>query len=136
MTRTPSSDGTFGARRRSLAFIVFAAFGSGVAWGVHFNVVYVLNTWFCNKGYAGNDLVVYGTTVLFAAVSAWAGVLAWREWRARADTGSLTSAFGEPGGWMVILMVLGTMGGGVFTLFIVLQGLAPAFVPACSLAIP
>lgn len=123
-----------GAHEVPLAKLLFASFGAPVSWGLHLCVVYVLNTFFCRTASAGGDLAIYVATAAFAGTSMLAGWVARREWRALGRNASLTDALGEPLGRITILLFIGMAGAVLFTLFIVLAGLAPAFLPSCSLS--
>jgi hypothetical protein len=114
--------------------LLFASVGPGVAWGIHFNLVYFLNALFCTTGRSGGAIATYAATALFAAVSLAAGWVAWRKWRMLGNDMQVDDAIGKPSGRTSILLFIGMASSVLFTLFIITEGLVPLFVRPCSLA--
>lgn len=117
-----------------LRTLLFAGFGSAVSWGVHFNLVYFLNSLFCTTEGSGGATAIFLATAAFAAISVIAGWTAWRHWRRLGNAPRVADAVGEPTGRTSIILFIGIAGGALFTLFIVTEGLVPLFVRGCSLA--
>lgn len=127
-------DPQVGAHEVPLPRLLFATLGAPVSWGVHFNLVYFLNSLFCTTSSAGGDLAVYVATAAFAGTSLLAGWIALREWRAAGLSASLADTGTRPLGRITIFLFIGIAGSVLFTLIIVLSGFAPVFLPQCSLS--
>jgi hypothetical protein len=129
-----SERGQMGEHEVPLPTLLFAGFGAAVSWGLHFNLVYFLNTLFCKTGRGGGDVAVYLVTAAFALVSMTAGWVAWRRWRMLGNASRLDEAVSQSEGRTSILLFIGMAGGALFTLFIIVEGLVPLFLSTCSLA--
>ena len=51
-----------GAQDIPLRVLLFASLGPGVAWALHFNVVYLLTAMFCSMNRTGADVFIYIAT--------------------------------------------------------------------------
>jgi hypothetical protein len=101
-----------------------ALVGGPVAWTLHFMASYGVVAVACMLGTSGAGVIVGGMTALLAAAAMASGLLAFQRWR---------SADGEGRGEAErVLMVVGMLGAGLFTVAIVLQGVVPVFVPTCG----
>lgn len=127
-------DRAVGAHEVPLGSLLFASFGAPVSWGLHFLLSYFLNALFCTTGRAGGDLAIYVATAVFAGTSLLAGWLALREWRGLGRSLSVSDTLLQPLGRITIFLLIGMAGSVLFTLFILLAGTAPAFLPACSIS--
>lgn len=127
-------DRAVGAHEVPLGRLLFASLGAPVSWGLHFLLSYFLNALFCTTGRAGGDLAIYAATAVFAGTSLFAGWLALREWQGLGLSLSISDAVLQPAGRITIFLFIGMAGSVLFTLFILLAGTAPAFLPACSLS--
>jgi hypothetical protein len=112
--------------------LVFGILGSAVAWAVHFNLIYFLNTLFCTAGWRGADLAVLLSAVPFAGFSAAAGIVAYRRWREVGGGGGWENGLADPGSRIGGLFAMGAAGSVLFTVLIGMQSLAPLFVPTCA----
>lgn len=121
-----------GEPRVGISTLVFGFLGSAVAWTVHFNLVYFLNTLFCTAGWRGADLVVLLSAVPFGGISAASGLVAYRKWRDLRGAGSWEEGLADSGGRSGALLMMGVAGSVLFTLLIVLESLAPIYVPTCA----
>lgn len=125
-----------GARPVRVSLLIFGLLGSAVAWIVHFNLVYFLNTLFCTAGWRGGDLVVFLSAIPFGAVSAASGLVAYRRWRELRGHGSWEDGVADSGGRSGVLLMMGVAGSVLFTLLIVLESFAPIYVPTCGEFVP
>lgn len=112
----------------SIPTLLFAVLGPPVLWAAHLTLAYFLLTLDCISPWSGGRWAITVSTVLFAAASAAAGVLAWRTRRRLHARGLPTS---ERGG-ITFLMALGIGGSMLFTAVIVLEGAAPYFTDLCA----
>ncbi|HEX7120165.1 MAG TPA: hypothetical protein VF212_15325 [Longimicrobiales bacterium] len=119
-----------------VSLLIFGLLGSAVAWIVHFNLVYFLNTLFCTAGWRGGDLVVFLSAIPFGAVSAASGLVAYRRWRELRGHGSWEDGVADSGGRSGVLLMMGVAGSVLFTLLIVLESFAPIYVPTCGEFVP
>jgi len=102
--------------------------GPPVAWGLHLLLIYLVVTIDCETGWGGSSWVVYLLTAAAAAVSVWAGVVAWRRWRA-VDVERAEQL--DPQSPRPFIHLFAMAGALLFTTAIVLTGLTPLFVPTC-----
>jgi hypothetical protein len=128
---TATGQAMFGWGRVRPAVLLFAALGSASAWAVHFCGVYLIDTLFCTEGWSGGDLTIYLATIPLAATSAAAGLVARRALR------RLEAAAAEPDadatiGAERVLLRIGVPSAVLFTLLIVAEAFAPAFVAGCA----
>lgn len=118
--------------------LLFALLGAALAWTFHFLVVYFVVGLFCTTAWseATADALIYASTAVFAVVSALSGVVAYRGWkRVRPPVRDLEDAATTAGGPSRLLLLLGVASAVIFTPFIVLEGLAPLFVPICAVTV-
>jgi hypothetical protein len=127
-------DRAVGAHEVPLGRLLFASLGAPVSWGLHLLLSYFLNALFCTTGRAGGDLAIYAVTAVFAGTALLAGWFALREWRGLGLSLTVSDAIQQPPGRVTIFLLIGIAGSVLFTLFILLAGAAPAFLPACSLS--
>lgn len=73
-------------------------------------------------------------TAVFAGTALLAGWFALREWRGLGLSLTVSDAVQQPPGRVTIFLLIGIAGSVLFTLFILLAGAAPAFLPSCSLS--
>ncbi|HEX6939391.1 MAG TPA: hypothetical protein VF158_08265 [Longimicrobiales bacterium] len=118
--------------RVGIPTLLFGFLGSAITWIVHFNLVYFLNTLFCTAGWRGGDLVVFLSAVPFAAISAASGIVAHRRRRALRGAATWEAGLADSGGRSGALLMMGVAGSVLFTLLIVLESLAPIYVPPCA----
>lgn len=111
--------------------LLYAFLGAPVAWIVHFHVVYLVDTLWCSMGWGEADLAVLLTSVPFVALSAGAGVVAWRKWTEEQGGEGLVEGMLDGEGRNAALLLMGIMGSVLFTLVIVLESLSPLFVATC-----
>jgi hypothetical protein len=129
---TSEIDRAVGARDVPLRVLLFASLGPGVAWGVHLNLVYFLTAMFCSTGRSGADVAIYISTGVLLFTALLAGWTALRNWRRLGKGGYLTDAVSGPAGRSAILLFIGMASSVLFALIILVEGLVPMFVPACS----
>ena len=108
----------------SIPRLLFVALGAPVSWALHLLAVYFVQTMDCITAWDGSGWVIALLTVLAAAVALAAGWIALRLRRAIPDD--------EGNHWIGFVALLGIGGAPVFTMGIVLAGLAPAFVATCA----
>ena len=99
-----------------------------VAWALHLLASYAIVGLGCMTGFRGTVALLALTTVVCAAAAVGAGVVAYRERRARASRA-------PDGAWSAsgtILIDIGLLASGVFAFVIVVAGLGPLFVPLCA----
>lgn len=121
-----------GEHEAGVGVILFAFLGPALAWTLHFLVIYFLVALHCTTGRRDATGAVLAATVLFAAVSAAAGVVGLRAWkRERGEQGWMEAVTGGAK-WSSFLLVMGILSSVLFTLLIVLEGLPPLFVPTCA----
>jgi hypothetical protein len=110
--------------------LVFAVLGGPIAWSLHLVLSYLLATVGCSTGWAGIGPAFVMTTGFFALMSASAGIVAYREWRAIRATGASGEAdFADDR--TAFLMGVGMALATLFLLIVLLGGLIPLFVPYC-----
>ncbi len=116
-----------------ISVLLFAFLGSPLAWAVHFNLIYLLVALFCTTGWRGAPAAVGIATVVFLAISAAAGVVAYRQWRAHArGTRGWDTALAETSGRVSFLLLIGMISAVLFTTLILFEGVPIFFVPPCS----
>ncbi|HVL06843.1 MAG TPA: hypothetical protein VM388_12715 [Acidimicrobiales bacterium] len=104
----------------------YGILGAPVVWLVRISVASALVPYACASG---RTWTIHATTVLALALSAAAGVIAWRGWR-RWEHGR---ADGErPGTRSHLLAVMGVLLSVMFTLAVVMEGLAPFYMDPCQ----
>jgi hypothetical protein len=110
--------------------LIFGLLGAPLAWSLHLAVEYVLVALACSTSWErGLAATLAIATVVLAALSAIAGVFALRHWkRLRASEDAHDDAGARP---QSFLMLAGVLLSVLFTLTIILTGLAPLFVPVC-----
>jgi hypothetical protein len=128
---TATGQAMFGWGRVRPAVLLFATLGSAIAWAVHFCGVYFLDTLFCTEGWTGADLTIYLATIPLAAMSAAAGLVAHRALQRLEAAGEEPDADATTGAERVLLR-LGEPSAVLFTLLIVAEAFAPAFVAGCA----
>ena len=111
--------------------LAFATFGAAIAWAVHFLLSYFLVALGCTTGWRGTDAAIGIATVVLAAVAAWSGWIAFRNWRPRRGRGGGTGILDDAGGRRNFMLVIGILSAGLFGLLIVLEGLSPVFLSTC-----
>lgn len=112
---------------RSVAALraAFAMLGPPIAWALHLCACYFVVTMGCETGWPGSGLAVAIVTVIFGAITAGAGFVAWRD-RARAVGNADVTAT------LQFVNRVGLVSAPVFLFAIVLAGIVPAFVARCS----
>lgn len=129
--------GVWGAHTLPLFRLGFAFLGSPVLWSVHFGLIYLIDTLSCTEGWTGAGTAILIITAPFAALSAYSGLVAWRGWQQRGDTGpDPENMFVDVRGRERVLLAVGLMNAVLFTLLIVFEGVTPALVPSCLEARP
>jgi hypothetical protein len=128
---TATGQAMFGWGRVRPAVLLFATLGSAIAWAVHFCGVYFLDTLFCTEGWSGADLTIYLATVPLAAAAAGSGLVARRALQRLDATGEEQESDAKTGAERVLLR-LGVPSAVLFTLLIVAEAFAPAFVSGCA----
>ena len=121
-----------GAQDIPLRVLLFASLGPGVAWGLHFNLVYFLTALYCSMGRTGADVPIYISTGVLMLVALLAGWTALRNWRRLGKGARLTDAERGPMGRTTLLLFIGMASSVLFSLIILVEGLAPLFLPPCS----
>ena len=122
-----------GAQDIPLRVLLFASLGPGVAWALHFNVVYLLTAMFCSMNRTGADVFIYIATGVLLLMSLAAGWTAWRNWRKLGKGTRLTDASSGPSGRTTLLLFIGMASSVLFSLIIIVEGLVPMFLRSCSL---
>lgn len=115
---------------RSSLRVMTAFLGAPVAWALHLFVSYAMVAYACATGWGSLHLALGVATLVLALAAAAAGALAWRAWR-RTPAERAPESPEAPGSWRDLLMPVGVLLAALFTLAIVLAGIAPIFVPAC-----
>lgn len=127
----------FGEHTLPLGTLLFASLGAPVSWSLHFGLVYLLDSMSCAAAWQGAETAIYIATAPLAALSAYSGIVSWRAWRElrgeRPDDAVIADVHI---GREATLIAMGMMAAVFFTLLIVMEGLAPAFVPTCLEARP
>ena len=121
--------------------ILFALFGSPVAWTLHLLGSYLIVSVWCATRWNGMPVAVAVFTLACALTAAASGVVALRGWRRSQATLRSDREPGEPEGWdarmgergarIVFLSVASLLMAILFTYLIVLQGLPPLVTPPC-----
>jgi hypothetical protein len=109
--------------------LLVAMLGAPVAWALHLLVSYGIVGVGCMTGLRGTVALLALTTVLCATAAVGAGLIAYRERRAR---GAAREAAGQLPDARAMLLDIGLVASGVFLLVILVAGLAPLFVPLCA----
>lgn len=122
-----------GAQDIPLRVLLFASLGPGVAWGLHFNLVYFLTAMYCSMGRTDADVPVYVSTGVLLLVSLLAGWTALRHWRRLGKGARLTEAERGTTGRTTLLLFIGMASSVLFSLIILVEGMAPLFQRTCSL---
>lgn len=112
--------------------VLTGVLGAPIAWTLHLFVSYFLVTVTCATGWGGGDAAVIIATLVLGAAAALSTALAFRRWRGLGRDEDWGTALSEPGGRGGFLWLVGVLLGGIFTLAIVLAGIAPLFVPTCG----
>ena len=112
----------------SLPRLLFALLGAPILWALHLAASYFVLTLDCISAWNGAPWALAALTALFAAGSAAGGWTGWREWR-RLES---EEADPEERHWTRFLLVTGMGGSVLFTVVIVAEGVAPAFVDLCA----
>jgi hypothetical protein len=106
------------------AIRLIALLGAPAAWTLHLLGSYGAVAVACMTGAGGAGIIVGVITTGLAALSIASGLLAFQRWRL---------AGGEPHGEAErVLMVVGMLGAGLFSVAIVLEGVVPIFLPICA----
>ncbi len=110
--------------------LILGLLGAPLAWSLHLAVEYLIVALACATGWGAGVVVALGiVTAVLAVLSALAGLFALRQWkrlRSSEDENDETGA--RPQSFLMLTGVLLSM---LFTLTIILTGLAPLFVPVC-----
>lgn len=122
-----------GAPDIPLLALLFASVGPGVAWALHFNLVYFLTALFCSMERSDGDAAVYVATAVFLIMALGAGWTALRYWRRLGKGRRLTEAVSGPSARTAILLFIGMASSLLFSLLILVEGLVPMFLRTCSL---
>lgn len=109
----------------ALPRVLFGLLGPPVLWALHLAASYFVVTLDCVSDWSGAGWSLAVLTVLMGGGALWAGWAAWQGWRALGP--------GEDGewDWDRTLLLAGVAGSLLFTLVIVAEGVAPAFVSMC-----
>lgn len=120
---------------------LLALFGAPVAWTVHLLAGYLAVVVWCAMGWGGLGIAIAALTVVCGAAGLASGLGALRLWRRgqaalesdREPGGAepWDGRMGERGARTAFLGVTALFMAGLFTWLILLQGLPPAFAPAC-----
>jgi len=105
----------------------YGILGAPIVWLVRISAASALVPYACATG---RTWTIHASTVIAFALSAAAGAIAWRGWR-RWEHGSDDD--GErPGSRSHLLALLGVLLSAMFTLAIVMEGLAPFYIGPCQ----
>jgi hypothetical protein len=121
-----------GERELGLPTILFGFLGAPIAWSLRLLGAYFLVALFCTEGWAGASGAILALTGVLGAVSAAAGVVAFRKWKELRGGEDWVSGLTLPVERVSFLLVMGFMNSLLFTLLILLEGLPVLFVPVCS----
>lgn len=109
-----------------------AVLGGPAAWTVHLLVCYFLVALQCTSAWRGAVAGIVAVTAVCAAASAASGYVAWRHWPPPRGVAQALSEIEQPRGRDRFLMLVGMALAALFTLAIVVEALAPLFVPTCE----
>jgi hypothetical protein len=119
--------------------LLFAFVGAPVIWALHLAASYFVVTLDCISAWNGAGWALAAITVIMAAGSATAG---WTAWRMRRDLGpdpaagraadGITDGASDERHWLRFLLTAGLAGSVLFTVVIIAEGVAPAFVSLCA----
>jgi hypothetical protein len=118
------------------AVLLFALLGPAVAWSIHLGVVYLLVTLLCAAEAGNGDIWVYLSGIPFLAVSIAAGAVALRKRRMLRAGAGWKPMLARPRGSAGLILTMGLVAAGVFSIIIVLQSMAPLFIPTCAESLP
>lgn len=111
----------------SIPRLLFALLGAPVLWALHLAASYFVLTLDCISRWNGAPWALALLTLLLAGGAAVAGWTAWRDWRALGPK----EADPEERHWIRFLLIAGMGASVLFTLVIIAEGVAPAFVNLC-----
>ena len=118
--------------RFPLRFKVLALLGAPLAWTLHLFLGYLAVALGCTTGWTGTAVVIAVLTVLLAAAAIAVGWIALRSWRQVQHATSWEHAVDEAGGHEGLLFLVGVFLAALFTLLILMNGVAPFVVPICA----
>lgn len=133
MVKTGETDRVLGEQDIPIRVLLFASLGPGMSWGIHLNLVYFLTALYCSMERTGADIAIYIATGVLLFTALLAGWTARRNWLRLGKGWSLTEAVNGPTARTAILLFIGMASSLLFGLIILVEGLVPMFVRACSL---
>ncbi|MQA90875.1 MAG: hypothetical protein GEU90_11645 [Gemmatimonas sp.] len=123
----------FGESSAGVGMLLFTLLGPPTAWTFHFLSVYLLVALYCTEAWEGAGVAILVSTIASAAISIAAGFASYREWRRGGETSITASIAGGTGGSEFILL-MGLLGSMLFSFLILVEAIAPVFVPLCSMS--